>query len=218
MKKLFIFSLIIAGLFLGACSSKKAEDLYNLSSMEWYQQIIKDLQEKNLEAADKHYTSMAAEHIADPLLEQALLILAQAHISEEEYEMANFYLDEYLNKFGDSKNVAYIRYLKIKAKFDSFAVPNRNQALMLKTIEEINEYNQNYPNVQYNDLIDTMLTKFNLAVFYLDTSIAELYEKKNREQSYEIYKQKIENSDFNKIDMIKPELPWYRKIFEEGIM
>ncbi len=218
MKKLFIFSFIIAGLFLVACSSKKTEDLYNLSSMEWYQQIIKDLQEKNLEAAGKHYTSMAAEHIADPLLEQTLLILAQAHISEEEYEMANFYLDEYLNKFGNSKNVAYIRYLKIKAKFDSFAVPNRNQALMLKTIEEINEYNQNYPNVQYNDLIDTMLTKFNLAVFYLDTSIAELYEKKNREQSYEIYKQKIENSDFNKIDMIKPELPWYRKIFEEGIM
>ncbi|EAK9945829.1 outer membrane protein assembly factor BamD [Campylobacter lari] len=218
MKKLFIFSFIIAGLFLVACSSKKAEDLYNLNSMEWYQQIIKDLQEKNLEAADKHYTSMAAEHIADPLLEQTLLILAQAHISEEEYEMAIFYLDEYLNKFGDSKNIAYIRYLKIKAKFDSFAVPNRNQALMLKTIEEINEYNQNYPNVQYNDLIDTMLTKFNLAVFYLDASIAELYQKKNREQSYEIYKQKIENSDFNKIDMIKPELPWYRKIFEEGIM
>ncbi|QOR00623.1 outer membrane protein assembly factor BamD [Campylobacter sp. 2014D-0216] len=218
MKKNFIFSLIIIGLFLGACSSKKAEDLYNLSSMEWYQQIIKDLQEKNLEAADKHYTSMAAEHIADPLLEQTLLILAQAHINEEEYEMANFYLDEYLNKFGDSKNIAYIRYLKIKAKFDSFAVPNRNQALMLKTIEEIKEYNQNYPNVQYNDLIDTMLTKFNLAVFYLDTSIAKLYEKKDREQSYEIYKQKIENSDFNTIEMIKPELPWYRKIFEEGIM
>ncbi|MBF7047534.1 outer membrane protein assembly factor BamD [Campylobacter volucris] len=218
MKKILISCIIICGLFLGACSSKKAEDLYNLSAIEWYQQIIKDLQEKNLEAADQHYTSMAAEHVADPLLEQTLLILAQAHISEEQYELANFYLDEYLNKFGDSQNIAYIRYLKIKAKFDSFAVPNRNQALMLQTIQEIQEYNQNYPNVQYNDLIDTMFTKFNLAIFYLDTSIAELYKKLGREESYEIYKEKLENSDFKNLDMIKPELPWYRKIFEEGIL
>ncbi|TXE83466.1 outer membrane protein assembly factor BamD [Campylobacter peloridis] len=218
MKKFSFFCIIITSLFLAACSSKKTEDLYNLSAMQWYEQIIKDLQEKNLESADKHYTSMAAEHIADPLLEQTLLILAQAHIVEEEYEMANFYLDEYLNKFGDSQNIAYIRYLKIKAKFDSFAVPNRNQALMLKTIQEINEYNKSYPNAQYKDLIDTMLTKFNLAVFYLDSSIAELYNKLDKKESYEIYKNKLENSDFNKIDMIKPELPWYRKIFEEGIM
>lgn len=214
MKRIFIIFTIFLGLFFGACSSKKSDELYNLSAMEWYKQIIKDLQEKNLESADKHYTSMAAEHIADPLLETTLLILAQAHIAEEEYVLANFYLDEYLNKFGDSKNVAYIRYLKIKAKFDSFAVPNRNQALMLKSIEEIKEYNQNYPNAQYKELIETMLTKFNLAVFYLDGSIAELYQKLDRKESYEIYKQKLENSEFNNIDMIKPELPWYRKIFE----
>ncbi|WP_291952884.1 outer membrane protein assembly factor BamD [Campylobacter sp.] len=218
MKKNLIFTFVILGLFLGACATKKTTDLYNLSSIEWYQQIIKDLQEKNLELADQHYTSMAAEHIADPLLEQTLLILAQAHINEEQYKLANFYLDEYLNKFGDSQNIAYIRYLKIKAKFDSFAVPNRNQALMLKTIKEIQEYNKNYPNVQYNDLINTMLTKFNLAVFYLDSSIAELYKKLDREESYEIYKEKLDDSSFKNTDMIKPELPWYRKIFEEGTL
>ncbi|WP_279176678.1 outer membrane protein assembly factor BamD [Campylobacter insulaenigrae] len=216
MKKILIFSLVVLGLLLGACGTKKTTDLYNLSSIEWYQQIIKDLQEKNLELADQHYTSMAAEHIADPLLEQTLLILAQAHIDEEQYELANFYLDEYLNKFGDSQNVAYIRYLKIKAKFDSFAVPNRNQALMLKTVNEIQEYNKNYPNVQYNDLINTMLTKFNLAIFYLDSNIAELYKKLDREESYKIYKEKLDNSDFKNLDMIKPELPWYRRMFEEG--
>ncbi|MCW1360529.1 outer membrane protein assembly factor BamD [Campylobacter sp. US33a] len=201
-------------LIISACSTKTTDELYNLSAIEWYQQIIKDLQDKDLEKADLHYNSMASEHIADPLLEQTLLILAQAHMDEEEYLLADFYLEEYNKKFGNSKNVDYIRYLKIKAKFSAFSQPNRNQALMLESSKEITQFLENYPNTQYKLLVQTMLTKFNLANYYLDETIADLYQRTDRTQSYEIYQEKLKNSDFYDTYMIKPELPWYRKVFE----
>ncbi|WP_270965725.1 outer membrane protein assembly factor BamD [Campylobacter upsaliensis] len=212
-KNLLILSLIIT--FFTACSTKNKDELYNLSPSQWYAQIIKDLQDKDLEKADTHYSGMASEHIADPLLEPTLIILAQAHMDEEEYQLAEFYLDEYNKKFGNSKNVDYTRYLKIKAKFEAFAVPNRNQALMLQSQQEIDNFLKEYPNTQYKPLVQTMLTKFNIAVFYLDSTIADLYNKTNRQQSYEIYQEKLQQSEFFERSIITPELPWYRAIFEK---
>ncbi|EAJ7577283.1 outer membrane protein assembly factor BamD [Campylobacter upsaliensis] len=212
-KNLLILSLIIT--FFTACSTKNKDELYNLSPSQWYAQIIKDLQDKDLEKADTHYSGMASEHIADPLLEPTLIILTQAHMDEEEYQLAEFYLDEYNKKFGNSKNVDYTRYLKIKAKFEAFAVPNRNQALMLQSQQEIDNFLKEYPNTQYKPLVQTMLTKFNIAVFYLDSTIADLYNRTNRQQSYEIYQEKLQQSEFFERSIITPELPWYRAIFEK---
>ena len=38
-------------------------------------------------------------------------------MDEEEYALANFYLDEYIKRFSLSKDIDYVRYLKIKANF-----------------------------------------------------------------------------------------------------
>ncbi len=212
-KKIFLF--ILLGILFSACSTKNNEGLYNLSANEWYKQIIKDLQDKDLEKADDHYNGMASEHIADPLLETTQIILAQAHMDEEEYQLAEFYLDEYNKKFGNSRNADYIRYLKIKAKFDAFAVPNRNQALMLESQKEIDSFLKDYPYTEYEPLVQTMLTKFNLAVFYLNDTIHDLYERTGHTQSAEIYQERLQESEFYHQSIIKPELPWYRSIFEK---
>ncbi|EAI0652224.1 outer membrane protein assembly factor BamD [Campylobacter coli] len=212
-KKIFLF--ILLGVLFSACSTKNNEGLYNLSANEWYKQIIKDLQDKDLEKADDHYNGMASEHIADPLLETTQIILAQAHMDEEEYQLAEFYLDEYNKKFGNSRNADYIRYLKIKAKFDAFAVPNRNQALMLESQKEIDSFLKDYPYTKYEPLVQTMLTKFNLAVFYLNDTIHDLYERTGHTQSAEIYQERLQESEFYHQSIIKPELPWYRSIFEK---
>ncbi len=212
-KKIFLF--ILLGVLFSACSTKNNEGLYNLSANEWYKQIIKDLQDKDLEKADDHYNGMASEHIADPLLETTQIILAQAHMDEEEYQLAEFYLDEYNKKFGNSRNADYIRYLKIKAKFDAFAVPNRNQALMLESQKEIDSFLKDYPYTEYEPLVQTMLTKFNLAVFYLNDTIHDLYERTGHIQSAEIYQERLQESEFYHQSIIKPELPWYRSIFEK---
>lgn len=211
MKNL-IFIAIVALLF-AACSMKENE-FYNLSAKQWYDIIIKDLQIRDLEIADEHYTSMASEHIADPLLENAQLILAQAHIDEEEYELADFYLEENAKKFGTSKNMDFIRFLQIKAKFKTFAQPNRDQGLLLKGMEQIDDFSIAYPDTKYDPLVQTMLSKFNLAIYALDENIASLYKRTDRDESYEVYTQRLEELDFAGVPMKKAKVPWYRWIFE----
>ena len=138
MKNLIKFlSAVFFVCLIGGCADKYTE-LYNLTPDQWYSEIIGDIKNRDLESADKHYTAMSSEHVASPLLEQILLILAQAHANDEEYLMANFYLDEYLKRYGDNgPRSEFAQYLKIKANFDSFSQPNRNQKLMQDSIAEI---------------------------------------------------------------------------------
>lgn len=208
----FIILLIIT-LIINACSTKSNE-IYNLSPDAWYSLIIKDIRDRDLENADKHYTSMQSEHVASPLLETILIILAQAHMEDEEYLLANFYLDEYIKKYGDYEKTEYAEFLKIKANFDSFVRPNRNQKLMHDTATQIQNFLYKYPNSMYRSLAETMLIKFNLAMYYLDLQISDLYNRTNKDVSAEIYKEKIENSPYKNTNLIPPMLPWYRSIFE----
>lgn len=209
----FIIYLSVTFFLLG-CAEKYTQ-LYNLTPDEWYEQIIADIKISDLESADKHYTSMASEHVASPLLEQILLILAQAHADEEEYILANYYLDEYMKKYGDNgEKTEFAQYLKIKANFDSFSQPNRNQKLMQDSINEIEKFLYMYPNTKFRPLIETMLIKFKLAIYYLDMQIYDLYVRTGRDMSADIFKQKLEASPLKDANLLEPNLPWYRKMFE----
>lgn len=209
-KALLIISLLV---FVG-CGNKNDVELYNLSPEEWYSQILKDIQNSDLEEADKHYISFSSEHISSPLLEQMLLILAQANVNDEKYETANAYLDEYIRRYGTKEKIEFANYMKIKANFDSFSKPNRNQKLMQDSIAAIENFLKNYPTTQYRPLIETMLVKFKLAQYYLDTQIYSLYDRTDRQESATIYKEKLDVSPLNGVDMIEPTLPWYMRAFE----
>lgn len=207
--------IIIISLFVFVgCGNKNDAELYNLSPEEWYSQILKDIQNSDLEEADKHYISFSSEHISSPLLEQMLLILAQANVNDEKYETANAYLDEYIRRYGTKEKIEFANYMKIKANFDSFSKPNRNQKLMQDSIEAIENFLKNYPATQYRPLIETMLVKFKLAQYYLDTQIYSLYDRTDRQESATIYKDKLDVSPLNGVDMIEPMLPWYMRAFE----
>ena len=209
MKKI-LFCLVLA-LFLG-CSVKDSE-LFNLTPEEWYAQIIKDINNADLEAADEHFTSFSSEHVASNLLPQVMIVLAQSHIEEEEdYSQSNFYLDEYIKKYGDSKSIEFAEFLKIKANFDSFSKPNRNQKLILDSIQMTQKFLEKYPQSVYFELVSSMLTKLNLANLYLNNSIKELYERTDRIESAQTYEEKLQDYDENNI--IKPKLPWYNRPFE----
>ena len=215
MLKIINFILAVAFAAIVSGCAEKYTELYNLTPDEWYAQIISDIKDSDLESADKHYTSMASEHVASPLLEQILLILAQAHVNNEEYLLANHYLDEYIKRYGDgAAKTEFAQYLKIKANFDSFAQPNRNQKLMEDSVAQIENFLYMYPQTQYRPLIETMLVKFKLALFYLNIQIADLYKRTGRDISAQVYQDKIDASPFKDSDLIKPDLAWYRKLFE----
>lgn len=215
MSKILRFLATVAiGFALFGCAEKYTE-LYNLSPDEWYEQIIADIKARDLESADKHYISMASEHVASPLLEQILLILAQAHADDEEYVLANYYLDEYIKKYGDNgEKTEFAQYLKIKANFDSFTQPNRNQKLMQDSVNEIEKFLYSYPYTKFRPLIETMLIKFKLAIYYLDMQIYDLYKRTGRETSAEVFKQRLDASPLKDANLLEPNLPWYRSLFE----
>lgn len=208
---------LITVLLLASCTFKHAAKKpidYNLSAQQWYSLIIKDLIANDRDKADEDYSSMASEHIADPLLKPTLITLAFAHIENEEYIMADFYLEEYIKKFGNMQNIEYIGYLKLKAKFDSFSGANRNEELMHRSVSEIKSYLKAFPNSPFNPLVETMLVKFNLAIYYLDQNIAVLYGKMNRPISQKIYETRLKDSPFYGIKMQDPKPIWYKRIFE----
>ena len=215
MSKFYKFIAVLAfTAMISGCSTKKSDELFNLSPDAWYSQIIKDIKDSDLEEAQKHYVSFSSEHIASPLLEEITLILAQANVDDEKYTEANSYLDEYIRRYGTEEKIEYAKFLKIKANFDSFSKPNRNQKLMQNSIRELQKFIFEYPRSQYRPLADTMLVKLKLAEHKLNKEIKELYERTGRDDSAEIYAQKIENSGLDDTDMIGAKLPWYREIFE----
>ena len=210
--KFFLSALIVA--FIAGCSSKGDGTLFNLSQEAWYSQILDDLDKSSYDDAEAHYTGFVSEHIASPLLEEMTLIMAQAFVDDENYEKANKYLDDYIRRYGTAQKIEYARFLKIRANFDSFARPNRNQRLMLNSIDEIRKFIIEYPQSKYRPLLETMMTKLRLAEHQLNKDIKDLYERTGREESAKIYGERIENSPMNNTEIIKPESPWYRAIFE----
>jgi len=169
----------------------------------------------NLEEADNLYTSLSSEHISSPLLPEAMIMLSQAHMQEEEYLLANFYLDEYIKRYGNEERSEYARYMKIKANFESFPNPNRNQQLLLDTIEQTKEFVKKYPDSKYRPMVETMLVKLKLGEYFLIKNIADLYTRIDKPKAAKVYQEKFDNSVVKNANMIKPDIPWYRSWFEE---
>lgn len=197
-----------------SCSSKEKSQEYGQPAIYWYNKITKEIATGDLEAADDTYISLESEHKNSPLLPTSLQILANAHIVEEEYALANFYLDEYTKRFGVSKSIDYIRYLKIKANFLSFSSQFREQNLITDTQKEIDDFIAKFPNSPYMPLVDTINARLAMAKASFDNEIAELYKRVDKPKAAEFYEQKV-SKNWVKPDEIKAvDVVWYRALFE----
>jgi len=79
MKKIYIMMTIFAfGILFSACS--KEVDEYNKPALYWYSKIIESISNGNYDKADDYYSSLQGEHIGSPLLPEATMILAIAHM------------------------------------------------------------------------------------------------------------------------------------------
>ncbi len=212
----YIFILFM-GLFLvglSGCSSKEKEEIYNRPAMFWYQGILKYIKSGDLDKADDYYTSLSSEHIQSPLLKESMLILSYAHSKEEEYILANFYLDEFIKRFGDNSSIKYANFLKIKTNFYAFIYPKRDQALLDDTIKKAKNYIRQYPSSEYIPLVQTMLTKLSLAKKSMNLQIISLYKRIGKPKAAKIYENRAKSAWYKDIKMIKPNTSWYREIFE----
>lgn len=211
MKNLLLIAC--AAFVFTACSSKTEEE-YNKPANYWYNKMMKQISSGDLDKADDTYTSLESEHRNSPFIPSAMLILVNAHIDEEEYALANFYLDEYIKRFGLSKDIDYARYLKIKANFLGFKYQFRDQQLIDDTIVQIQDFKTKYKNSPYMPLVDTINARLFMAKASLDNEIAELYVRRDKEAAAAFYEQKVKESWVNPAEIEPVKVPWYRSIFE----
>ena len=146
-----IFISTLVYIFTG-CSSKEEEE-YNKPAVYWYNKMINEISNYQLDQADDTFTSLESEHRNSPLLPSAIMIIAITHMEDEEYALANYYFDEYLKKYSLKKNADYIRFLKIKSNFLAFKNQFREQKLLTRTIVETDKFIGEYPNSQYIHLV-----------------------------------------------------------------
>jgi len=196
-----------------ACSSKEEQE-YNKPALYWYNKMLKQIASADLDEADDTYTSLESEHRNSPYIPSALLILVNAHIDEEEYSLANFYLDEYIKRFGLSKDIDYARYLKIKANFLGFKYQFRDQQLIDDTLAQIEDFKAKYTNSPYMPLVDTINSRLAMAKASIDKEISELYKRKDKELGAAFYAAKVKESWINPDEIEPVKVPFYRAMFE----
>jgi len=208
--------LIVASLvaFMSGCASKD-KDVFNMPAIYWYEEIAKEIKNQDLEKADSFYTSLASEHIESPLLPEAMMMLSNAHIQEEEYILANFYLDEYLKRYGNKANADHVRYMKIKANYEAFPNPNRNQQLLLDTIVQTKDFLARYPDSKFRPLAETILVRLEMGEYFLDGNIKDLYTRVDKPEAAKSYDEKLKKSSLGEAKIVEPKIPWYRSWFEK---
>ena len=203
---LFIFIIFIG------CA--KEDDEYNKPAMYWYSKIVENVSAGNLDKADNYYSSLQGEHIGSPLLREATLILAVAHMQNEEYILGDHFLDEYIKRYADSNEKEYSEYMSVKAKYLALPHPRRDQAAIDEAITASKEFELKHPNSVYYSLIDTMLTKQYLARAALNESIASLYNRVDKPKSAKFYKDLEKQSWIKWNEINRENTGWYREMFE----
>jgi len=214
-KKTFnILLLSIFIYFFTGCSSKDIDEEYNKPAVYWYNKMIKQISNHQLDEADDTFTSLESEHRNSPLLPSAIMIIATTHMEDEEYAMANYYFDEYLKRFSLKKNADYIRYLKIKSNFMAFKSQFREQELLHKTIKQTNEFIKKYPDSEFIYLVQTIKSRLSMTKAIFDKEIASLYDRVDKPEAKKYYTNKA-TKNWEKLDEIQDvNVPWYRSMFE----
>jgi len=204
--------LMFATLFLG-CSGKDTVKEYDQPALYWYQALVKEVASSNLDKADNYYISLRSEHMRSPLLPTATMILAQAHMEDQAYIMADYYLDEYLKKYASGEKVEQANFLKIKAAFLGIKDINKDQKLMIDTLNEVERFVKAYPGSSYLPVVQTLKVRLNMAQYMLNENIASLYSRIGKDEAAALYRDKNANSPLNIADIKAPEVGFVDSVF-----
>ncbi|GHS89557.1 outer membrane protein assembly factor BamD [Campylobacterota bacterium] len=208
--KTYLMAFALAALFFGCAKP----DISDQSAEYWYRQMAAQIAKNNLDLAGDRYSSLASEHLASPLLAEAALMMANAHIDNEEYLLANFYFDEYLRRFGGRATSDRANYLKLLADYKGIKRDSRDQKLILDAIAHADEFKRANAASAFLPYSDTLKAKMRLANYELSQKIASLYDRMDKPNAAAYYR-KIGGFKPIKDGEYEPSQPfWLRKIFE----
>ncbi len=197
-------AVAISFLFVG-CGDKDEVAEFNKPALYWYQQIANSITSGNLDKADAYYISLKSEHMRSPLMPTSLMMLAHAHMNEEEYLLANYYLDEYNKRFGEYESREYTDFMKLKASFLGVKDVYKDQKLIMDSIATAKTYIYRYPGSPYAPLVNTMLIRLHMSQYLLNENIAALYDRTGKSDAAKIYRDKNKGSVVEMADITPPE-------------
>lgn len=212
LKTNFVLIISVVVILFSGCSKEIEE--YNKPAIYWYGKIVSSISDGNLEKADNYYSSLQGEHIGSPLLPEATMILAIAHMHYEEYLLSEHFLNEYVKRYATPNEKEDAEFLKIKAKYMALPNPRRDQALIQEAIEDGEKFKLKYPNSMYFSVVDTMLVRLYLAEAALNETIADLYERLDKPKSAAYYRAIKPQSWIKWSEIDRANSSWYRAWFE----
>jgi outer membrane protein assembly factor BamD len=212
LKNYLALSSLLLFVFFTGCS--KQVDEYNKPAIYWYSKLVQEVSNGDLERADNYYSSLQGEHIGSPLLPEATMILAIAHMHFEEYLLSNHFLDEYIKRYATTNETEQAEFLKIKSKYMALPNPRRDQALIDEAIAAGEKFKINYPDSMYLEVVNTMLTRLYLAQAVINETIADLYERIDKPKAAAYYKDIKPQPWIVWSDINRANTSWYREWFE----
>lgn len=208
-----VIATVAVILFMSGCGGKELDE-YNKPADYWYAKMITAVSNGSLEKADSYFSSLQSEHIGSPLLVEATLIMAQAHMAYEEYLLSEHFLDEYNRRYASREGREYSEFLKIKSKFLALPNPGRDQGLIDETLKGVNVFKASYPYSTYMPLVNTMETQLQLARGTLNNQIAQLYNRLGKPKGAAYYSNIAPVTWIDNAEIVPANILWYRKMFE----
>lgn len=209
---------LVAGMALvllsAGCSKNNEVAEFNKPALYWYKKIAERISSGYLDKADSYYISLKSEHMRSPLMPTAILMLAQAHMDEEEYLLANYYYDEYNKRFGDPQSREYIDFMKLKASFLGIKDVYKDQKLIMDSIARARTYLMRYPGSEYTPMVKTIQARLLMSQYLLNENIAALYARIGKKDAAAIYKEKNSHSPLQMTDITPPKKGIIGKIFD----
>jgi len=204
LKKSILISLALVFLFVG-CSDKDEVAEFNKPALYWYKKIGSSITNGNMDKADAYYISLKSEHMRSPLMPTAIMMLAAAHMNNEKYLLANYYLDEYNKRFSHDNSREYVEFMKLKASFLGLKDVYKDQKHIMDGIANANKFILRYPGSDYAPLVNTILIRLHMSLYMLNENIAALYDRTGKLEAAKIYREKNSDSVVGMSDITPPE-------------
>jgi outer membrane protein assembly factor BamD len=215
LKQGVLIGLVTVLIFVfSGCGKDEEVKEFNKPALYWYKRIAENIGKSNLDKADEYYISLKSEHAHSPLMPTAIMMLAQAHMQEEEYLLANYYWDEYNKRYADEEEREYAEFMKLKASFLGIKDVYRDQKLIMDSINRAKIYLMRYPGSEYTSLVNTILVRLHMAQYLLNENIAALYDRTDKPEAAKIYRAKNKSSVVEMADITPPEKGLLGEIFD----
>ena len=203
LKKSILAGIALAFLFAGCASDDEVTE-FNKPALHWYQEIGSSISKGNMDKADEYYISLKSEHMRSPLMPTAIMMLAHAHMNNEEYLLASYYIDEYTKRYAETDDREYIEFMKLKAAFLGVKDVYKDQQLIISSADNAYTYVSRYPGSVYTPLVNTLIIRLHMSQYLLNENIAALYDRTGKTEGAKIYRDKNSDSIIEMADITPP--------------